>query len=341
MITLKEYFEQARRLMDSPGTLFRRKILIAGRCIEFITPSAELQEQMMPAFSHLPESRAKEVSLTIFYSDTASAGRRLVAPPWNNFNPQGFHPELDQEEYQIFFQPWHRQVYLYSEKENLGIYWVDTVAEIPWWEKSFSFRIILHWWTRNKPLQLVHAGAMAPDTEGGWVITGPSGSGKSTSCMRLLESGARYLGDDYVMVSTDEQPMIYSLYQTAKLEAANIDRNFPHFREFITNPLTYREQKAILHIERSFPGICIHEIPLRGILLPKISGKKESYMEEVSPTRALIGIAPTTLHHLPHQRQQSYEKIRKLTMAVPVVQWNIGTDPYSLTKSFYEINVEA
>src|SRR5690606_18578920 len=109
----------------------------------------------------------------------------------------------------------------------------------PWWECTFSFRILFHFWTRDLPAQLVHAGAMAKDGTG-VLITGQSGSGKSTSCLNLLRAGYDYLGDDYVWIELSEQTTVYSLYQTAKIEAENLKERFLDWKPYITNKADYQ-----------------------------------------------------------------------------------------------------
>src|SRR4051794_7273185 len=65
--------------------------------------------------------------------------------------------------------------------------------------------------------QLLHAAAVGTE-QGGVVITGRGGVGKSTAALLCLEAGLAYLGDDYVVVALEPQPMAYSLYCTAKLD---------------------------------------------------------------------------------------------------------------------------
>lgn len=316
------------------------QLTLGGYQIKLAGSSVELQQVFYPCLFHL-KSEFKEScnpDLTIWYADAEGIKSLIPEPPFDDFNGVGFSESAEQEGYYIYYQPMFRQVFLYSEERKLGIYWTINRTTIPWWEPTFSFRIILHWWTKAKPLQLMHAGAMAINRDGGWLIAGPSGSGKSSTCLTLLEHGLLYLGDDYVLVRTDEKPAVFTVYQTAKLEPDNFQNRFGEFSESLQNPQKYLQEKAIFNIYEPFPDSYIAEVPLHGVLLPRVTGKEESEIIPVSPGKALLGIAPTTLRHLPHFREDSYEKMKELLRKVPVLEWRLGTDKQDLLRSFLELN---
>ncbi len=275
-----------------------------------------------------------DTELTIWYAESKDLPKKLKAPPWEDFNSQGFSPSLDQDDCQIYFMPWLKQVFLYSRSKRTGIFWVNSAEEIAWWEPTFSFRIIFHWWTRDLPAQLIHAGTMALDKDSGWLITGPSGSGKSTSCLNLLKSGARYLGDDYVWAELEPVPVVYALYQTAKVEPDNLHQRFSDWKPYLLNPESYTSQKAILDIKALFPDRWLSCVKLNGILLPKVANTEKTVFSATPASRALIGIAPTTLHHLPHHRDLSYKKISTLSSRLPTYNWLLGTDKSQFIESF-------
>ncbi len=171
----------------------------------------------------------------------------------------------------------------------------------------------------------------------GFIITGQSGSGKSTSCLQLLRSGYQYLGDDYIWVEqSGEAPSVHMLFQTAKVEPDNFERRFPDWASFITNRETYRDQKAIFHIHEHFPELTTRQARVNAILLPRVTGERATTFEKASPSGALFAMAPTTLHHLPHKRDISYQKLKKLTSDLPAYQWKLGYDPGEFLQSFID-----
>jgi hypothetical protein len=338
---LEQYFDTALQLVQGADLQYRDRITLAHHSIDLLTQSAILRNKFIPALSHLAGmSSLNFADLTIYYVENSDLERGLTAPPNDLFNAQGFAADLDQSEVQIYYQPWLRQLFLYSQSQKIGIYWTMDATEIPWWETTFSFRIIFHWWSRNKPLQLMHAGAMSNDGERGWLIPGPSGSGKSTSCMRLLLHGSYYLSDDYVIVSTESPFKVFSLYQTAKINADNFDNSFSALSSQLTNPDTYQEQKAVLLIGQHYPKQLLKEIKLLGILVPKITAEIHSNMQAVKPSKALMSIAPTTLFHLPHHREDAFAKISRVVSSVPTFQWLLGSDTHSLINSFQTLETK-
>ena len=326
-MTLKEYFESALNLFLSAHNLQTQIAKIGERQIQFKYSSERLMEQFLPSIQHLITEDNNETQLTIYVGNEDSLPNKLKAPPWidETFNAQGFAPEINQEDYQIFFQPWIRQVYLFSRKHKIGIYWVKSEVEIPWWEKTFSFRIIFHWWTRDLPAQLMHAGAIAIDEQKGFLITGASGSGKSTTCLNLVQYGYKYLGDDYIWIEMGKINNIISLYQTAKLEADNFEERFSEWLPFMKNPETFMQQKAIFDMKEMFPENWLKKVELKGILLPEITGREESIINNSKKINSLMAIAPTTLHHLPNHRNNSYTKISRIVSDTKTYSWNLST----------------
>jgi hypothetical protein len=332
---LPGYFNLAHQIISEANLQYSDTVDVAGYNVRLATHSKALREQFLPAMAHLVRP-AGQPSLTILYADGSTLASSLPPPPRDLTNNQGFADGINQDRYQFFYQPWCRQVFLYSQEQNLGLYWVLNPKEIPWWETTFSFRIIFHWWTRGTDLQLMHAGALCENGKQGWLIPGPSGSGKSTSCLNLLLHGIQYLGDDYVIVKTKRPFTVYSLYQTVKINADNFDLRFASLRNHLQNPETYHQQKAILHASKLRPNQLIKSAPLAGILMPRVAQTPQhfSQTERISPARALLSIAPTTLHHLPHHRSHALEKITRLSRHMPCFAWILGSDDSSLVDSF-------
>jgi len=340
-IKLSEYFKIVHSKFETCSLPVVDELSLAGHSITLSGSSEELRAVFLPSLAHLKieNADASEPDLRIWYADFEGLGDLIPEPPFNDFNGVGLSEKSLESGYCIYYQPAFQQVFLYSQELRLGIYWAFSVKSIPWWEPTFSFRIILHWWTKSSSLQLMHAGAVAVNESGGWLVAGPSGSGKSSTCLTLLKEGLLYLGDDYVLVKTDPTPEVYTIYQTAKLEPDNLEIRFPEFKDLIQNPNTYQDEKAIFQIYEAIPSSFISSVRLKGILLPHVNGTLESFMTPVSPGKAVLGIAPTTLRHLPHDRENSYQKMKDLSNAIPVLQWNLGTDKKDLVRSFLDLDM--
>ncbi len=338
-MTPAAYFEEVLSLITSADTLHTDQLSLAGRTVHLKTPSPGLRDRFLPSLAHLISPDDGSIpEFTIWYATNQNLASKVKAPPWNGFNNQGYNPDLAQDEIQIFFQPWQKQFFLYSRTKRTGIYWAQTPDDVPWWESTFSFRVLFHFWTYDLPAQLIHAGALAYKGSG-ILITGQSGSGKSTSCLQLLRRGFQYLGDDYVWVEQgNDGPSVHTLFQTAKVEPENLHNRFRDWIPFVTNKDTYKEQKAIFHVLELFPGSGIGQARLKAILLPRVSGLEHTSFEKTNSSRALLAMAPTTLHHLPHNREASYKKLMEISASLPSYHWKLGYDLTHFNTSFTDFS---
>ncbi len=333
-MTPTQYFEEVLSLFQAIPSYYTDQLSLAGRTVHLQTPSADLRNKFLPALSHLVDTDdEKQSELTIWYATDAELAQKLNAPPWDGFNAQGYNPTLCQGDVQLFFQPWQTQMFLYSKSTRTAIYWSRNAEDVPWWECTFSFRILFHLWTHDLPAQLVHAGAMAKNGTG-VLIPGQSGSGKSTSCLNLLCAGYDYLGDDYVWIEIAEQVKVFSLYQTAKIEPENLQERFTDLMPFITNKAEYQRQKAVFNVNDIVPNAGIISSPIKAILLPKVAYRPETAFRKSTALHALMAMAPTTLHHLPHNRQTSYQKLMNVSSALPSYHWDLGSDKSQFLSSF-------
>ncbi len=331
-----QYFDEALSLFEALPSYHTDQISIANRAIHLRTPSMGLRDRLLPSLVHLLEKEeSDQPELTIWYAEEKHLPNKLKAPPWDGFNGQGYNDSIDQEDVQIFFQPWQTQLFLYSKKKRTGIYWTRKSEDVPWWECTFSFRIIFHLWTQDLPAQLVHAGAMSKDGHG-VLITGKSGSGKSTSCLNLLRAGYEYLGDDYVWVELGNPIKVFTLYQTAKVEPDNLEERFSDWKPFIRNKEDYLQQKAIFDIKDIFPKAGIPSSILKSILLPTVANHELTSFKKANPVQALMAMMPTTLHHLPHNRENSYQKMISISSSLPSFHWLLGRDPNQFITSFHD-----
>ncbi len=328
------YFDQVLALFEELPSYHTDQLSLADRKINLQTPSMELRGLFLPSLVHLVEEETSEQpELTIWYAEEKDLPRKLNAPPWEGFNGQGYNASIDQEDVQLFFQPWQRQIFLYSRSKRTGIYWVNKSEDVPWWECTFSFRIIFHLWTQDLPAQLIHAGAMAKNGEA-VLITGKSGSGKSTSCLNLLRAGYDYLGDDYVWVELADNLTVFTLYQTAKIEPENLEERFLDWKPFIRNKADYLQQKAIFDIKDLFPKAAISSAVLKAVLLPTVFDQDYTSFKRTNPVNALMAMAPTTLHHLPHNRDISYQKMITISSKLTCYNWCLGRETNQFITSF-------
>ncbi|HBY59174.1 MAG TPA: hypothetical protein DEH78_05095 [Solibacterales bacterium] len=250
----------------------------------------------------------------------------MPPPPWTNdrYWTRGRILGFSEGRFRFHYEPGVDILTAYDRDLRRGLYWLPKLAYLPWWERSFPMRLLMHFWSAATPLQPLHAGAAGlPD--GGVLIAGLSGSGKSTTTLACLDSDLLYAGDDYIAADC-ETPHAYSLYNAAKVEADNLDR-LPFLRPLLANPGGLANgEKAMTFLVRHCPAKLTAGFPLRAILLPKVTGLRDTTIVPARPMDALAAIAPTTILHLAEDSALIMRKVSKLVRALPVYRLNAGVD---------------
>ncbi len=185
-------------------------------------------------------------------------------------------------------------------------------------------RVGFHWWSSTTPsLQPMHAGAVGRD-DGGVLIAGRGGAGKSTTALACVDGGLLYAGDDYTLLDVDG-PMVYGLYNTAKLRPESLDR-FPHLAALVDNADALETQKAMLFLSRHRPEQVSTGFPVRAIVLPRVTGHPHTEVVPATAHDALAAIAPTTMFQLPGALPELFAKVKRLAHAVPCYWLDAGTE---------------
>jgi hypothetical protein len=115
------------------------------------------------------------------------------------------------------------------------------------------------------------------------------------------------------------------LYSTAKLEPENCSR-FPELIPLVSNPDKLNEQKALIFLRKHFPASLVQGFPLRAILLPRVTGRRDTNLVKAGAMDAFRAIAPTTVLHLSRASDETARKVSTLCRSLPVYTLEAGTD---------------
>jgi hypothetical protein len=310
----------------SAGRLVEHRYRIGGKAVLMRFAGNALADRFSPAIGHLSDTFQAEPDLTVHFFDDRSTGARMPPAPWppEAHGQRGVIQGYNDDRFFTTYEIGINILQMFDAKRNAGIYWVRDYEWIPYWENSFPMRSILHWRFRHDPLQAIHAGAVG-NASGGVLIAGKSGSGKSTTTLACLTSGLLYAGDDYVLADIAGEPYVHSLYSTAKLVPDNCDR-FPQLRPLVSNPDKLGEQKALIYLREHFPASIVRGLPLRAILLPRVTGQPNTKLVKAGAMDAFRAIAPTTLLHLTRATDEAARKISALCRSLPVYWLDAGTE---------------
>jgi hypothetical protein len=320
--TLRNTFGKA----SAQAGLSERWFTIGGEAVKLRFAGPALQPLITPALEHLAADPADAPALTVCFWDSASTDTRMPAPPWpaTAYGQRGEILGYNTERFRTVYQHGVNALHMFDAHRCIALYWVARPSQIPYWERSFPVRTILHWWTQGQALQLMHAGAVG-GASGGVLIAGKSGSGKSTTTLACLDGGMSYAGDDYVLTRVEPEPQVHSVYGTAKLEPDNL-RRFPHLRRFVSNPDSLENEKAMIFLKDACPAQLARGFPVRALLLPHVTGRRDTTLRRATRIACLEALAPTTILHLPGAGYDAFHKMSLLSRSIPGYILEAGTE---------------
>lgn len=273
-----------------------------------------------------PVETGSPPDFTICCWDSGSTATPMPSPYWPTtaYGPKGHIAGFNTPTLHTVYQPGVATLHLFDRTSSTGQYWMADAARMPAWHRGFPLRDLIHWWSRDLPLQLMHGGAVG-FADGGVLLAGRSGAGKSTTAVACLDSDLLFASDDYVLVATTPQPYVHSLYATAKLEPANLGR-FPELAGKISNADQLPTQKPLLYVREHFPGKVTAGFPIRAIFLPRVTGARTTRLSPASAADSLAAVAPTTVAQLEGHSREAFAKIAAFVRSVPSFWLEAGTD---------------
>jgi hypothetical protein len=275
------------------------------------------------------ESAPGPPALRLLVWDGRSTGVGLPGAPWGPtaYGAKGLIEGFNDDRFSTVFAPGVDLFNMFDRETRVGAFWLDDAAALPYWERGFPLRTLLHWSTAGTGRQLVHSGGVGVG-DGAVLLTGVGGSGKSTTTLACLEAGLDYAGDDYVAfelpAGAGEAPRLHSLYSSAKVDHATLER-FPALRPLTANAGS-DDEKALLLLHPAHGRHLASGQRIRAIVLPQVTGRRDTRVVEASPVAAVRALAPTTVFQLPRLDREAFARVVALSRAVPSYHLELGTD---------------
>jgi hypothetical protein len=333
---LGEYFAHAAARHQVSDTFLE----IAGRHVRIRCIGEEKSRQLSRAFSHLvkPLPSGASPDLTIHVWDGKTAGpapnglltfylQGLYGNWIDHCGPRGELKTFHGPEVPAFYAPGPDIVNL-IDLANRNAFFLQRASEpLPYWETGSPFRTILHAWLSPLGLQFIH-GAGLGEQGRGVILAGKGGSGKSTTSLLCLNAGLQYAGDDYCAVTLPPAAQVHSLYNTAKLLPADLDR-FPNLRPRLFNPQSLfpgSTEKSTFFLSDIRPDLLVAGLPVRALLLPRVTGQARTTVTECSQSDALAAIAPSTVAQLPGAGPADMARMAAMIADLPCYALNLGTE---------------
>lgn len=305
---------------------------IAGRVVRLSFAGDALIPTITRALQHLALAPQSSADITIYLWEIASTAVELPPPPWD-IDAYTFRGEIRGYSDNSHFTTYHpdgRVLYLYNTARREGFVAAFDHTLVPVYEQAAPLRPILFPALGADTIQYTH-GAAVGFPEGGVVIAGKSGIGKSTTSLACLASDLQFAGDDYCALGTgngageSESPMAYSLYNSAKGSTATVAR-LPFLEPHIQLWDVGGSEKAIWFLHEQMPHKLISQFPLRAILIPRITGGRDTHVEKAPAQAAMFALSLSTYRQLPSANEQVLKRLAGLARRLPAFYLDVGTD---------------
>ncbi len=208
---------------------------------------------------------------------------------------------------------------------------VDVESPLSLQELGRPFFELLGIWHQDQGLWPIHAGLIEAEA-GGILVAGPSGSGKSTVCLRCLEGGLGFLGDDTVVLEESRPNTFWghSLFASVQLNRDSLTQ-FPGLAKVAIAPRANEEDKwLVLTGDRFIPELR-QRVRIAGILLPRVTGEQSPKLSSATSGEAMLRLAPSSLMRR-HDVQTGLDALSRLVSAVPAQWLELGPDSSSVAE---------
>lgn len=333
----RNYFQtlyaQFQRAAGSSRDTVIRHFKIGPYRAKFYFASRELAENLTPPFAHLETASTNPPHIKMCFWDSRESGIHLDPPRWSDL--QGSRLSLHGEGHFIQYDFGTEVLHAFRTEDRVGLFWVKDSGRIFFSEKVCPIRSIFHWLSENESLQLIHGGAVG-DESGAVILVGRGGAGKSTSCTSVLGSNLYFLGDDYCLIDTGERPKVYSLYASTKVNPDMLEK-FPNLSRCRIAPSEQEEEKPSFLLHKIFGDRLLPELPLKAILLPRVTGRPETRIIPTGAMQGLNAMAPSTLFQSTGLGSSSFKKLAKLSRSVPSFFLESGTDLEGIPRAIEDL----
>jgi hypothetical protein len=207
---------------------------------------------------------------------------------------------------------------------------------LPISERAAPFRLILQRWLRTRDVHLLHAGAVGLPGGDAVLLAAPGGGGKSNTVLSCLAySSLQVVGEDFIAVDAGARPRVWSLYGSAKLHAADLAR-FPTLAAEISAGHDASDGKVVLDLSQQHRERMDDGLPLRAILVLKITGAAGSQVIPATPGVAVKALLTSLLMVLPSARRPLFEFTTELARKLPAYRLELGRDPAQVAGAIQE-----
>ncbi|MGV3711082.1 MAG: hypothetical protein ACO1Q7_19830 [Gemmatimonas sp.] len=326
--------EASERALAAAGDeLFERHFLFGGHRVRMRVAGREIGQHLERPFKHLLTSVLPDAptGLTIDIWDERAVG--VPYPFGGDWEPQETMWPIGQGTLAV--SPSTRYVRYdcsswvtwIDRAESRVVGWRANADRLSVHERTRPIPFLLPVWYGDRGMDIVHAGLVSRgDT--GILFCGHNGAGKSTTSIACLCAGLDFLSDDHVGLGEDNGNFVgHSVFSSTRLEPAHLERSFPGLLKFAEPSPDWFEPKSLLIISEAMPERVRASVPVKAVVMPRIVEGQKSRIVPAKRAEALRALAPSTLMQMPFgSTPERFNKLARLSMAVPTFQLEIGRD---------------
>jgi hypothetical protein len=314
------------------GGAVRRRFRIAGNDIELSLAHSALAELFCNALAHLEIPASDEPNFTFHIWDQAFSGIGPPLPCWSRRELLG-HGEItaliDAERYLQVADD--RSIIAAHRSSRKAAVWLRSVGDVEEWERAAPLLTLINWWASGFGYFNVHAASVGrPD--GGVLIVGPGGVGKSHTAIACLDSELFYVSDDHCLLGTSGCPSTASVYSTAKLFASDLHR-FPMLQQRDKEAFRTQEGKAVFYLNEIAPDRLSSGFPIRAVLLPHPSGRRDTQIMRAPASAALLFLGPDNVLRWPSVGRVAFGRFASALRSLPCFRLEAGCDLSQIPKA--------
>lgn len=307
------------------GTL-ERVYRIGGLDVRLCFAGPALERLMTPAFAHLAVAPRPEAALTVLLWDSETTGTDMppVPPPMADRTRRNEFWRCTGDGVRLAWNPRNGTFTGLDRVRRLALFRVAAARDLAQYESGSPLLQLLEWWLDDHGLTVIHAGAVGT-AGGGVLLAGKGGSGKSTSAVACLAAGLGYVSDDYCLLDVRARPAALSVYNSAKVAWRDQGR-FPFLAPALSPVAVPGVDKALFFLHPRFAAQLLPGFPVRAVLVPRVSGRPSTRVHALSPARALLALAPSTVFHFQGRDNRALRSMGALVRQVPCYELELGTD---------------
>jgi len=303
-------------------------LTIAGNKVRLVSPYQPLINTLKPAIEHLSSDFTNDtVDFEIFLIDLSRNGGLQLPPiPWEPLLRRGHRGIVVDGMYLQFVHITETDVRILSvfdSRNDRAYYFVSATERLPLYISGAPMHEILYWWARSKDMHILHCGVVGNETSG-VAFLGAKGAGKSTMVLSCLERGLQYVSEDYCVVTNDETPIAYNLYNSAKFTDFTFEK-FPHLATYKTSDERVNG-KSLVYYKDIYPERMTDKLLIKALISLNLDVNAKSSLHRIDVEKAYLDMISSTTLQNPVYELSSTDFFQKLKLKPPGYELTYGSD---------------